>query len=68
MAMSEAAKAARRAYKRMWNAEHRDLVRAAHERYWERKAKEIAESMKENDENTECDENGRGATDEKDIL
>lgn len=36
--MSEAAREARRAYQRKWNAEHRDLVKRTQARYWERKA------------------------------
>lgn len=36
--MTEAAKAARRAYKREWAKKHPDKVRAAQERHWEKKA------------------------------
>lgn len=36
--LSEAAKEARRAYKREWNRKNRDKVKAAQERYWIRKA------------------------------
>lgn len=36
--MSEEAKELRRAYKREWNRKNKDKVRAAQERYWERKA------------------------------
>lgn len=43
MAISEEAKARRRAYKKKWNAENRDKVRAAQERYWEKKAREYDE-------------------------
>lgn len=42
--MTEAAKEARRAYKREWNRANRDRVRASQERYWERKA--AAEKLK----------------------
>lgn len=44
--MTEAAKEARRAYKRAWNAKNKDKVKAAQERYWERKAKAAAEKAK----------------------
>lgn len=44
--MTEAAKEARRAYKRAWNAKNKDKVKAAVERYWERKAKAAAEQAK----------------------
>ena len=36
--MTEAAQEARRAYKREWNRQNRDKVKAAQARYWERKA------------------------------
>ena len=36
--MTDAAKAARRAYKRKWAKEHPDKVRAAQDKYWEKKA------------------------------
>ena len=36
--MNEAAAEARRAYKRKWNRENRDKVKAQQERYWTRKA------------------------------
>lgn len=36
--MDEKAKEAYRAYKREWNQNNRDKVRAAQERYWKRKA------------------------------
>lgn len=35
--MTEEAREARRAYKRAWNRANRDKVKAAQERYWERK-------------------------------
>ena len=38
--MSEAAKAARNAYKRRWAKENPDKVKAANARYWEKKALE----------------------------
>lgn len=38
--MNEKAKEARRAYKREWNRRNPDKVKAAQERYWERKAEE----------------------------
>ncbi len=40
--MSEAAKEARRAYKREWNRNNPDKVRAHQERYYEKKAAEAA--------------------------
>lgn len=36
--LSDAAKAARRAYKREWNKLNPDKVKAAQVRYWEKKA------------------------------
>lgn len=36
--MTEQAKEMRRAYKREWNRKNRDKVKAAQERYWNRKA------------------------------
>jgi len=36
--MSEAAKQARRDYKRKWNAENKDKVKQYQRTYWERKA------------------------------
>ena len=36
--LTEAAKEARRAYKRQWARENPDKVKAAQARYWERKA------------------------------
>lgn len=38
MPMSEAAKQARRDYKRKWNAENKDKVKQYQRTYWERKA------------------------------
>ena len=38
--MTEAAKQARREYKRAWNAKNKDKVKAAQDRYWERKTAE----------------------------
>lgn len=39
--LSEAAKAARAAYKRRWNAEHPEAVRRYNAEYWERRAAEF---------------------------
>lgn len=50
--MNEKAAAARRAYKREWNRRNRDKVKAAQERYWNRKA-EAAETT-ETDEQQEA--------------
>ena len=40
--MNEAAKEARRQYKRNWNKANPDKVRAYQERYWNKKAQEAA--------------------------
>ena len=42
--LSEAAKQARREYKREWNRRNRDKVKAAERRYWERKAADSQEA------------------------
>ena len=42
--LTEAAREARRAYKRAWNAKNRDKVKAAQERYWERKARQAQDN------------------------
>ena len=42
--MTEAAREARRAYKREWNAKNRDKVKASQERYWERKARQAQDN------------------------
>ena len=53
--LSEEAIAARRAYKRKWNAKNKDKVRAAQARYWEKKA------LKKGDEKPdECQETNVG--------
>lgn len=36
--MTDQAREARREYKRRWNAANKDKVKAAQQRYWERKA------------------------------
>lgn len=46
-AMSEAAREARNAYKRKWNREHPDKVRASVTRYWEKKAAAQANAAEE---------------------
>lgn len=38
--MNDKAKKARAAYAREWRAKNKDKVSAAHERYWEKKARE----------------------------
>ena len=38
--MTEQAREARRAYKRQWARDNRDKVRAAQDRYWERRAQQ----------------------------
>lgn len=55
--MTEQALEMRRAYKRDWNRRNRDKVRAAQERYWNRKAA-AADSSK-------ADETGNRGQDEK---
>ena len=42
--MNEAAKEARRAYKRQWQRDNPDKVKKYIERYWEKKAREAAEA------------------------
>lgn len=42
--MTDAARQARREYKRKWNKANRDKVKAAQARYWDKKAKEAAEA------------------------
>ena len=44
--MNDAAAEARRAYKRKWNAEHREQNRQYQKTYWERKAAELAKGSK----------------------
>lgn len=50
--MNEQAKEARRAYKREWNRKNRDKVKAAQERYWNRRAKAATETEATTDEPT----------------
>lgn len=45
--MTDAAKEARRAYKREWNRKNRDKCRAAEARYWERKAAAAAQDQQQ---------------------
>lgn len=45
--MNEAAKAARREYKKKWARENPDKVRAQQQRYWEKKAKAAAAAAEE---------------------
>lgn len=45
--MTEEAAAARRAYKRAWAKKNPDKVNAAQERYWQRKAAELAEQAQQ---------------------
>lgn len=47
--MSDKAKELRRAYKREWNRKNKDKVKAAQERYWQKKAA-AAESNTTTDE------------------
>lgn len=48
--MTEAAKEARRLYRREWNRKNRDKVKAAQERYWERKAAALDQTDQERKE------------------
>ena len=49
--LSEAAKEARRAYKRRWNMQNPDKVKAAQARFWEKQARKKVETdeREEND-------------------
>lgn len=40
--LSEQAKQTRRAYKKQWNAKNKEKIKAAQDRYWEKKAREAA--------------------------
>lgn len=51
--MTEAAREARRAYKREWNKKNRDKVAAAQRRYWEKKAREGAEDLQAGEPGTQ---------------
>ena len=44
------ARAARREYMRRWRADHPEAVRAAQARYWAKKAAEMKETSREQDE------------------
>ena len=48
--MTEAAKEARRAYRRKWNRENKDKVKEAQRRYWERKAAAAREQAEQDQE------------------
>lgn len=45
--LSEAAKIARREYKRKWNAEHPEKQKEYEKRFWERKAISATENMED---------------------
>ena len=47
--LNEAAREARRAYKRAWNKANPDKVKAAQERYWTRKAEQAEAEAHSND-------------------
>ena len=49
--LSEAAKIARREYKRKWNAEHPEKQKEYEKRFWERKAAEQASEQRKEDNN-----------------
>ena len=46
--MNERAKEMRREYKRAWNRANKEKVKAAQERYWNRKAEAAAEQATQN--------------------
>lgn len=48
--MNEQAKELRRKYKREWNRRNPDKVKAAQQRYWERKAAQVTEAQEITDE------------------
>lgn len=52
--MTEAAKQARREYKRAWNAKNKDKVKAAQDRYWERKTAEAGRADAHRPKDTEA--------------
>ena len=54
MSMSEAAREARRAYKREWNRRNPDKVKAAQERYWNRKAQQTQQTQDTQEEHQEA--------------
>lgn len=49
--MTEEAREARRAYKREWNKKNRDKVKAAQDRYWEKRAREARDQGQRDGEN-----------------
>lgn len=53
--MTEAAKEARRAYKREWNRKNKDKVKAANERYWMKKAA-AAQEHEQTEETSETED------------
>lgn len=48
--MTDAAREARRNYKREWNRRNKDKVREAQARYWERKAAKAAQDQTQESE------------------
>ncbi len=52
--MTEAAKQARRAYKREWNKRNADKVKAAQARYWEKKAQTAQDQQQEQEAQQEA--------------
>lgn len=52
--MTEAAKQARRDYKRAWNQRNKDKVKAAAARYWERKAAKAAQDQQQEETRQEA--------------
>ena len=52
--MTDKAKEARRAYKREWNRRNPDKVKAAQERYWNRKAQQAQQTQDAQEEHQEA--------------
>lgn len=54
--MTEQAKEAYRAYKRAWNRKNREKVKAAQERYWNKKAAQAKAAADQQTDETELQE------------
>lgn len=53
--MNEAAAAARRAYQREWRRKNPEKIRAAQERYWTKKAREMNEQKQDAEQDPKQD-------------
>lgn len=53
--MSEQAKAARRAYRAKWARENRDKVKRQQERYWEKRAAQMAQAEQQDQTDNNMD-------------